>query len=95
MALSDNKAELALYLSNCPVKESQPHLEIIVSCGFLDEKVVLPTCAETTISSLQASHEEADTRMIIRAVNIPADMVVVMSRDTDVFLLLLHHYDLI
>ena len=49
---------------------------------------------KTNISSLQASHEEADTRMILHAVNSPADMVVVMSRDSNVFLLHLHHYDL-
>ena len=94
MAMSDNKADRALFLSNCLVKESQSHLEIIMSGGFLDEKVVLSTCAETNISSLQASHEEEDTGMILHAVNSPADMVVFMSRDTDVFLIFLHHYDL-
>ena len=64
-----------------------------MSGGFLDEKVVLSTCADTNISSLPASHKAADTRMILNAINSPADMVVVMSRDTDVFLLFLHYYD--
>lgn len=90
---SENFMTLHFFVQNNLVQESQTHLEVVVSSDILDEKTAVSTCAATNISNLQASHEEADTRMILHAVNSPADMVVVMSRDTDVFLLL-HHYDL-
>ena len=41
---------------------------------------------------LKSSHEEADTRMVLHAIHSTCDKIVVYARDTDVFLLLLHHF---
>ena len=43
----------------CPIAllKSHSHTLKSLSGGFLDEKVILSTCAETNISSLQASHK--------------------------------------
>ncbi len=45
------------------------------------------------LTQLNASHEEADTRMILHAIHCGTDTVVVFTRDTDVLLLLLAHMD--
>lgn len=49
-----------------------------------------PTLA---ISSLQADHEEADTRLILHFIHAHMKTIVVSARDTDVFLLLLAHFE--
>ena len=41
--------------------------------------------------SLEANHEEADTRIVLHASRVPADVVVITSRDTDVLVLLVAH----
>ena len=42
------------------------------------------------IASLRATHEEADTRIVLHAINCEYETVVVNSSDTDVLLLLSH-----
>ena len=44
------------------------------------------------LSSLQADHEEADTRMILHCIHAQQESVMVYSRDTDVLVLLLAHF---
>ena len=44
------------------------------------------------ISSPRARHEEADTRLILHAIQSQSNMVVVSARNTDVLLLLVSHF---
>ena len=57
----------------------------------MEEDMALST-AGTDVSTLAATHEEADTRIIVHASQTDLKTVVVCARDTDVILLLLHHY---
>ena len=41
------------------------------------------------VSALRTTHEEADTRIILHAINVDVDTLIVPVRDTDVLLLLL------
>lgn len=59
--------------------------------GFVDEKEVQASERATDLSALKATHEEADTRLIVHCVNSNLDNIVVSARDTDVLLLLIAH----
>ena len=47
------------------------------------------------VSALRAAHEEADTRIILHAINVDVDTLTVSVRDTDVLLLSLSYAPLI
>ena len=91
-SVSENKAELALYLSRELVKNTIDELEIVVAGGFEDAQGVQSTNPTTPLEPLRANHEEADTRVVLHAVHSPCSRVVVSARDTDIFLVLLHHF---
>lgn len=94
MALEENKADLALFLSNHLIKHSSKGGPVIVvSGGFAEATTVMSSDPSLRISSLQADHEEADTRLILHCVHAHVETTVVSARDTDVFLLLLAHYE--
>ena len=61
------------------------------SAGFKDELRVESTNSSRFVSNLSANHEEADTRIILLAVNCTAQNITVMALDTDVVLLHIHH----
>lgn len=94
IALDQNKADLANFLSEELMKRGigldQRH-ELVTGGGFTD-----PTCAKSTRRdniNLAGNHEEADTRLILHAceaVTNGYERVLVMCRDTDVMLLLIH-----
>ena len=93
MALSENKADLAQYLSeelNAPENK-----EIVVFGGLADEEEV--NCSKAAVdtsctTALRCNHEEADTRLVLHALYNTYQTVVVSSRDTDVLVLLVAHY---
>ncbi|XP_052128446.1 uncharacterized protein LOC127750548 [Frankliniella occidentalis] len=91
VALEENKAELAAFISNEIMSANFLDTTVVVAGGFADElKVAANT--EMDCASLQSTHEEADTRLILHAVNSAHRRVVVSARDTDVFVLLVHHF---
>ena len=61
--------------------------------GFTDERQVQASKATTNISNLNATHEEADTRMVLHCIHNSSETIVVSARDTDVLLLLVAHCD--
>lgn len=65
---------------------------LVVAGGFEDPSEVKSTKPDFDVSHLISTHEEADTRIILHAVHNRATNVVVMARDTDVILLLIHHF---
>ncbi len=62
--------------------------KIVVAGGFTDELEVRSSMG-TSVDHFRSTNEEADTRLVLHAVNSPCNTVVVASRDTDVLLLLL------
>lgn len=94
MALDDNKADLALFLSNHVIQHSpKDEPVIVVSGGFAEATTAMSSNPSFEISSLQAEHEEADTRLILHCIHAKVKTIVVSARDTDVLLLLLAHFD--
>ena len=65
--------------------------ELVTAGGFTDELQVKSSTSTTDLTHLKSTHEEADTRLVLHAVNANFNTVVVSSRDTDVLLLLVFH----
>lgn len=92
LALPENKADLARFLSEELLANSPHDKEVVAAGGFADEQVVKSSRDTTNLIPLRATHEEADTRLILHAISISLDTVVVSARDTDVLLLLVSHF---
>ncbi len=90
--MDENKANLTQFLST----ELERHviqygLEIVLSVGFDDAEKVA-SAAGIDFSYLRAAHEEADTRILLHAVDATTkgyERLIIQCRDTDVLLLLL------
>ena len=81
--------DLAQLHSNKLIEGAPPDELIVVSGGFEDEKDVGCSRQDVDVSDLGATHEEADTRIILHAINKDVATLIVSVRDTDVLLLLL------
>ena len=95
LALTENKVDLAKFLSNKLFEGVPLDKLIVVSRGFEDEKDVGCSRQDVDVSALIATHEEADTRIILHAINVDVDTLIVSVRNTDVLLLLLSYSPLI
>jgi len=93
LALSENKADLARYLSQHLIDHVPQGKVVTVAGGFEQGEEVKCSDLAVNVTHLQANHEEADTRMILHCQHSESDSIVVSSRDTDVFVLLLAHFD--
>ena len=91
LSLADNKADLAHFLSEELCSQAPVDKEIVVACGFTDEVEVKSSTGATDLGPLKSTHEEADTRLVLHAVHSQFHTVV-SSRDTDVLLLLVSHF---
>ncbi len=85
---SDNKADLAHFLSNEISNVTIPNNVLVVAGGFPDETKVFCN-QDIDIHYFHAKQEEADTCMILHCVHAKSNAIVVHSRDTDVLLLLI------
>ena len=74
-------------MSQAPVDK-----EIVVDGGFRDELEVKSSTGVTDLGPLKSTHEEADTRLLLHAAQSQFHTVVVSSRETDVLLLLVSHF---
>ena len=93
MALNENKADLARFLSDKLLAGAPVDKIVIVGGGFEEEDAVKCSNPNIDIRALQGFHEEADTRIILHCVHSDADFLVVSCQDTDVFFLLVSHLD--
>ena len=91
LSLADNKADLANFLSEELCLQAPTGKELIIAGGFTDELQVKSSTGTSDLTHLKSTHEEADTRLVLHAVNANFNTVVVSSRDTDVLLLLVFH----
>ena len=84
IALSENKADLAHFLSQQLIVQA-PHSKVIVAAGgFSSEETVESSHSDIDTEPLEARHEEADTRIVLHCVKNHTDKIVVQCRDTDV-----------
>ena len=95
-----NKSALANFISdyleiNTPAK-LQEGKSLILSGGYNDGKLVkvITATGVTDMPSLYSTHEEADTRMVLHAINAAGhkDRVIIRSDDTDVLVILLYYF---
>ena len=95
----ENKAALAKCYTDYMIQQAGELLhrnQILILSGGQDDNVVgikADSCLE--IPELRSNHEEADTRMLLHAAysaNHGQQCITVSSPDTDVFVLLIHHY---
>ena len=92
VALGENKADLAKFLSQAILEKdlTEGH-EIVTGGGFLDMTDARSNRRDNV--KLQGNHEEADTRLILHSCEAITEgyrRILVVCRDTDVMLLLLH-----
>jgi len=92
LSFPDNKADIANFLSEELLLHAPEDKELVVAGGSTDELEVRSSKATTDLHELSASHEEADTRLVLHAIHCPFNTVVVSSRDIDVLLLLIYHF---
>ena len=92
-ALEDNKADLALLLSNYLIDHSPSDQTMVVVVGFSEAKIVTSSDPTQDMSMLEADHEEADTRLMLHCIHAYVESMLVYVRDTDILVLLLAHYD--
>ncbi|MEW8119932.1 MAG: hypothetical protein AB2792_22450, partial [Candidatus Thiodiazotropha sp.] len=108
MALPENKAALNQFLSQyiteraCESQALQSRHErnLVIAGGFADGKTVVCLSSEgrTESESLASTHEEADTRMILHAMDADSKFtdddgrIVIKTPDTDVVVLALYYF---
>ena len=90
-ALPDDKSDLARFLSEHVIVNAPPDKVVVAAEGFVDEREVQSSERAIDLSALKATHEEADTRLMVHCVNSSLDNVVVSARNTNVLLLLIAH----
>ena len=96
IAMDENKADLAHFLSEIMLQKNKDlpeEYEVVAGGGFRDYTAAKSTRRSKDYLNLNANHEEADTRLILHAseaVQNGYQRIIVMCRDTDVMLLLLH-----
>ena len=94
MSLGDNKADLSRFLSEELAISDVPCNKVLITAGgFLEEDTVWCSKDSIETTTLCATHEEADTRIVLHAIHSQADTVVVSASDTDVLILHIAHRD--
>ena len=82
-----------MFLSNEFIRLAPDNKTIVVGGGLLEEQQVGSNKHIHNFDSLRATHEEADTCLLLHAIHCEARDVVVRPRDTDVLLLLVDHIE--
>ncbi|KAJ8410625.1 hypothetical protein AAFF_G00195290 [Aldrovandia affinis] len=92
IAHEDNKADLARFISQQLILRAPANKTIVAAGGFSDDERV--EASDTTIEtdSLEAKHEEADTRVVLHCIRSRAASIVVSARDTDILVLLIAYF---
>eukprot|EP00745_Piridium_sociabile_P034091 TRINITY_DN5858_c0_g1_i7.p1 TRINITY_DN5858_c0_g1~~TRINITY_DN5858_c0_g1_i7.p1 ORF type:complete len:942 (+),score=252.29 TRINITY_DN5858_c0_g1_i7:556-3381(+) len=96
IALDENKASLTDFLCTELARkfQNEPGRELVLSGGFADAAKVWTSTGRDVAQLSSAEHEEADTRMLLHAREASEQgyiQTIVVSRDTDVLVLLVAH----
>jgi hypothetical protein len=79
-------------MSEQMIGNAPPDKTIVIAGGFPDENDVQSSQPTTDLSALAATHDEADTRLVLHGINNDCSNVVVSARDTDVLLMMVSHF---
>ena len=91
LALPENKADLARFLSEHLTANAPANKVLVVAMGFNDKEKAQCSNEQTDSSIFYAANEEADTRVVYNCIASTCETVVESARDTDVLLLLMAH----
>lgn len=92
-ANNENKADLAQFLSKSISTQSFENTDVVVSAGFEDQIEVYSSNKDIDVVQLKATHELAVTRIILHSVHSSANTIIVSTNDTNVYVLLIRHYE--
>ncbi|KAK3885189.1 hypothetical protein Pcinc_010581 [Petrolisthes cinctipes] len=92
IAHQDNKTDLARFLSQQLILRAPANKTIVAEGGFSDDEWVEASDPTFDTDSLEAKHEEADTRIILHCIRSRVETIVVSARDTDVLILLIAYF---
>ena len=76
LALPDNKSDLARFLLEHIIVNTPPDKAVLAAGGFVDEREVQSSERAIDLSALKATHEEADTRLMVNCISSSLDNVV-------------------
>ena len=76
LALQENKADLAQFLSEERLANAPHDKEVVVAGGFADDQEVESSCDTTNCIPLGVTHKEADICLVLHAIDINFDTVV-------------------
>ena len=95
LSLPENKDDLACFLATELIRQAPEGKIVITGGGFISEDQVDSNDKSLNLDNLKATHEEADTRMILHMLHCKnvsnCRTIAVSATDTDVFLHFLHH----
>ena len=91
IGLGENKSDLACYLSEQIMKLTLLGKDVVEERSFLRETDVQFSSGHVHVSELMATHEEADTRLLLHSIHSGAQTVVTYASYTDILILLLAH----
>ena len=92
MACSENKSEYANFLSKELKRQAPYDKQIVTSADFYDELKVWSSSDIVDTIQLSSTQEEADTRIVLHAINSGFKYIVVSCKYTDVLVLLASHF---
>ena len=92
MHQSKNSLDPRLFLSEQLYLQAPADKEIVVAGVFRNKLMVKSSQDKTDVTPFESTHEEADTRLVLHAIHCQFNTIVVASRDTDVLLLLMYHF---
>lgn len=92
IAHQDNKADMAHFLSQQLILRAPANKTIVAAGGFNDEGRDEATDPTFDTDSLEAKHEEADTRIVLHCIRSRVETIVVSARDTFVLILLITYF---
>lgn len=96
LSLNENKKDLAALLSEEIILQAPIGKTVVTAGGFVDENTVKCNDGMLELSTLEATHEEADTRIVLHAIHCSqvsaCTSIVILASDTDVLLLLISFF---
>lgn len=95
--MAENKTNLTAFLSAKLIEKGQQlnNCEVVTAGGFTNELQAEST-SRRNVKNLESNHEEADTRLILHAVDAKDrgyERTIIICKDTDVLFLLVHFFD--
>lgn len=93
LSLTANEEDLTNFLCEKLAGVESSHTTFVVSGGFFEKTRVVSSEKSFNTLPLVSNQNYAKTRLVIHAINSEAEKIVVTAKDTEVLLLLIHHFD--